>query len=258
MYMLRKRFLILALAAASCCAQQPASLLLPDAPEPDTAATPAAPPEKEELAPTPGSCRYVWIDSSAEAPLHTLTPRDKFKLASCDFLHPFTYIYAVADASISTAVNAHSAYGPGAKGIAKRFGVDMTDELSDDFFSTFLFPTLFQQDPHFHPLGRGHPMHARVGYAMTRVFLAKRDSGKGNTINAGEIFGTIVTSTLANTYHPGQTQGFRNTGARVAISIASDSGYNIWKEYEPQVTRKLKLRFDVVRRLSQKVSLRER
>lgn len=245
----------LLLAAISGAAQ-----VLPDAPKPRTGqATAADQPEKKEepAPPLPGTCRYLWVDTPAEVPLQRLTPHDKFKLAACDFMHPFTYIYAIGDSSISTAINPHSGYGPGVKGITKRFGVDMTDELSDDFFTVYLFPALFDQDPHFHRLGPGHPMHARVRYAMTRVLLAKRDDDSGNTINAGEIFGTIVTSTLANTYHPGISQGWGNTTGRIAISIASDAGYNIWKEYEPQVTKRLKLRFDLVRRLSQKINFHE-
>jgi hypothetical protein len=248
---LRIMLFILAAAAASA-AQQTAAPSLPDAPKPKPKAEAKVKPDKPP--PQPGTCRYVWVDTPAEAPLQRLSSHEKAKLAACDFLHPFTYIYAIGDSSISTAINAHSDYGPGAKGIAKRFGVDMTDELADDVFSTYLFPTLFHQDPHFHPLGPGHPTHSRVRYAMTRVFIAKRDDDRGNTINAGEIFGTAVTSTLANTYHPGTSQGFGNTAGRVAVSIASDAGYNIWKEYEPQMTKRLKLRFDVVRRLAQKIT----
>ena len=252
---LRTMLFILA-ATAVCAAQDPAASALPDAPRPQPKTASNA--KQEKAPPEPGTCRYVWVDTPAEMPLQRLSSGEKFKLAACDFMHPFTYIYAAADASISTGINAHSAYGPGAKGIAKRFGVDMTDELSDDFFSIYLFPSLFHQDPHFHPLGPGHPMRARVKYAMARVLIAKRDDDSGNTINAGELFGTAVTSTLANTYHPGISQGFGNTAGRVAISIASDSGYNIWKEYEPQVTKKLKLRFDLVRRLTQKINFENR
>ncbi|HEY0564207.1 MAG TPA: hypothetical protein VGC88_01415 [Terriglobales bacterium] len=215
---------------------------------------PNAPKPAKEHKPSKYSCRTLWVDTPAEAPLPALTPRQKAKLAACDFAHPFTYIYAIGDASVSTAINANSPYGPGVQGAAKRFGVDMTDELADDFFAVYFFPTVFKQDPHFHPLGPGHPTHARVRYAMTRVFLAKRDDGKGNTINAGEIFGTITVSTLANTYHPGISQGLGNTAGRIGISIASDSGYNIWKEYEPQITRKLKLRLNIVRRLAEKIT----
>src|SRR5947209_3974876 len=205
-------------------------------------------------APSHGSCRYLWIDSPAEAPLRALSAREKFKLGACDFTHPFTYIYAAGDAAVSTAVNPDSPYGPGMKGVVKRFGVDMTDELSTDFFSVFLIPSVFHQDPHFHPLGQGHPAKRRVAYAMTRVFFAKRDDDRGNTLNFGELLGTTVTSTLANTYHPGRSQGSRNTGQRIAISIATDSAYNIWKEYQPQVERKFRLQISVVRGLAQKAT----
>jgi hypothetical protein len=242
-------------AVTACLAQQPPSASLPDAPQPQTSQTEAAHRQKKPKdPPKPGSCRDLWIDTPAEAPLRTLTPHQKFKLAGCDFMHPFTYIVAAADSGISVAVDPHSGYGPGGKGIAKHFGVDMTDELSNDFFGVFLFPTVFRQDPHYHALGKGHPVRARVKYAMTRVLIAKRDDGEGKTINAGEIFGTIATSTLANTYHPNTGQGFNNTAPRVAISIASDAGYNIWKEYAPQITTKLKLRLDVARLLVQKIN----
>lgn len=214
--------------------------------------------EADHPPPPRGSCHWLWNDTPAEAPLQALTPKQKFKLGACDFLHPFTYIYAAGDAAISTAANPDSAYGPSVQGAGKRFGVDMTDEVSNDFFSVFLIPAVFKQDPHFHPLGEGHPTKRRVAYAMTRVLFAKKDDGKGNTLNYGELLGTTVTSVLANTYHPGQTQGFRNTGVRIGVSIASDSAYNIWKEYEPQFERKFRLQISVVRRLAQKVAARSR
>jgi hypothetical protein len=242
-------------AVTGCLAQQPPSAPLPDAPKPQTSQSKAAQRQKTPKdPPKPGSCRDLWIDTPAEAPPRSLTPHEKFKLAACDFKHPFTYIAAAADSGISVAINPHSDYGPGGKGIAKHFGVDMTDQLSDDFFGVFLFPTLFHQDPHYHPLGKGHPVRARVKYAVTRVLVAKRDDGEGETINAGEIFGTVATTTLANTYHPGIGQGFSNTAPRVAINIASDAGYNIWKEYEPQITSKLKLRSGIIRILVQKIN----
>lgn len=232
----------------------------PSAPQPQPTDIGGAPVAQKEPYSTakPGSCRALRRSPPENAPIEPLTSGGKFKLAACDFLNPFTYIIALGDSSISTAIDAHSAYGPGVRGISKRFGVDMTDELSDDFFGTYFYPSLFRQDPHYHRIGPGFSKTHRVFYAMSRALVASSDRGGRHMINTGEILGTITTSTLANTYHPGITQGFANTSARVSISIGSDAVYNIWKEYAPEFTDKMKLRFSLVRRVVQHINFEER
>jgi len=228
--LLRAATFAVALIATPLCALAQAE------PQPAQAATASQPPD----APKPNSCAALEYRPLAGVPLRPLTGRQKAKLAACDFTHPMTYIVAAADSAISTAVDPHSPYGPGMKGIARRFGIDMTDELSDDFFMTWFYPTLFHQNPQYHRLGPSHAMHSRVAYAMTRIFIAEDDHGK-NTFNAGELFGTVTTNVLGNTYHQHESQGTLNTFVRISVSLASDSGFNIWKEYEPEMTRRLKL-----------------
>jgi hypothetical protein len=170
-----------------------------------------------------------------------LAPKQKFRLFVLDTFEPVTVIVAAFDAGIGQAADTDPTFGQGAAGYGKRFAAAATDRISNNFFHTFFFPVLFRQDPRYYRLGQG-PTRERMRHALTHVFVAQEDSGK-KMFNFSEWMGTAAAVALGNAYHPGNDRGVGPASRRIAISIGTDVGFDILREFWPEVVRKLKLPF---------------
>jgi hypothetical protein len=50
---------------------------------------------------------------------------------------------------------------------------------------------------------------------------------------------------LSNTYHPGNDRSVASASQRVAVNIASDAGFDVLREFWPEIVHKFKLPFRV-------------
>ena len=182
-----------------------------------------------------------------------LTPKGKFKLAIINTIDPFNMATASADAAVSAWTSkSTSAYGTGSMAFAKRFGTDMTDELSGEFFQTFMFPAIFGQDPHYHrDVDDATPR--RIRYALTQVIITRSDMGH-KMFNYGEVFGNFAAASVGNLYHIDRAKGFGPTSARIGVSIASDAAWNLFTEFWPDVSRHINFRMMFLRRLAERAA----
>ena len=179
-----------------------------------------------------------------------LTPVGKFKLAIINTIDPFNMATAAGDAAFSTwTSDPGSTYGTGRMAFAKRFGTDMTDELSGEFFQTFMFPAIFGQDPHYHR-DVDDKTPRRIRYALTQVLVTRSDRGH-KMFNFGEVLGNFAAASLGNLYHPDRARGFGPTSARIGVSIASDSAWNLFTEFWPDVSRHMNIRMVFLRWLAE-------
>ncbi len=61
--------------------------------------------------------------------------------------------------------------------------------------------------------------------------------------NFSEWLGTTSTVVLSNTYHPDAQRGFASAAQRVSFSILQDTGFDVLREFWPEISRKFKLPF---------------
>ena len=61
--------------------------------------------------------------------------------------------------------------------------------------------------------------------------------------NFSEWLGTVSVITLSNVYHPGNERGFAPTARQVSYSITEDIGFDILREFWPEISHKFKLPF---------------
>ena len=170
-----------------------------------------------------------------------LTSRKKFRLFVRDTFEPVTIVVAAFDAGIGQAEDTDPTFGQGAAGYGKRFAAAAADRISDQFFHTFVFPVIFRQDPRYYRLGEG-TTSVRLKHALMHTLVAHGDSGK-KMFNFSEWMGTIASTSLSNTYHPGNDRGVGPASQRIAISIGTDAGFDVLSEFWPEIVRKLKLPF---------------
>ena len=167
-----------------------------------------------------------------------LTAGEKFGLFAWNSVSLFTIVGSAASAGIKQARNTQTGYGQGAEGYFKRFGASMASAASNNFFGTFLLPSLLHQDPRFFVRETGN-FGDKVGYATSRIVITRSDRG-GETINWSGMLGPLAGSALANTYLPEDSQGVGNTFSRWGISLGSTAASNVLREFWPSIIRGLR------------------
>jgi hypothetical protein len=177
---------------------------------------------------------YGMVEPGIQPP--PLTSGQKFKLAA-QYLNPYTFLFVAVEAGVNQARNHPEGYGQGAEGFGKRYGAGLADGLSDGLFVTSVYPSLFHQDPRYYRLNDGGFSH-RTGYAITRILVTRQDSGR-KAFNFSEVLGSFSSAALAVTYYPKEERDFSDVAERAGVQFAFDAGFNVLKEFYPEIERKI-------------------
>ena len=208
---------------------------LPQAPSQSKAEAETAAAKKEQSERTFGIVpRFGTTDRMNAPPLKT---SQKFKLLAKTSLDPVTIVIAAAQAGVSQADGQFKQYGQGAEGYGKRFGAAYADQVSSGFFRTFLYPTIFKQDPRYFRLGHGGFVH-RFGYSLVQGVVCHTDSG-GRAFNISNILGAFTSGGLSNVYYPSDDRGFALTMSRSGLAVAYAAGGDLLSEFWPDIRRKV-------------------
>lgn len=173
--------------------------------------------------------------------LCSLTAGEKFHLFVSDTVNPFSFVESAFNAGLAQMSDDDPQWGQGMKGYGRRYAADLADNASDEFFTTFLYPAIFRQDPRYYRVAHG-PVRKRVLHAFNHVFVAHSDSGH-MMFNYSEWLGTVSSQALGNVYHPGNEPGLRPLGRAVAWSVTQDVGWNLLREFWPEVSTRLHIPF---------------
>ncbi len=175
------------------------------------------------------------------ATLCSLELDDKFRLFVQDSIDPVNLLGAGFNAGIDQATNRDPTFGQGAEGYGKRFGASLADSVSSRFFKDFAYPAIFAEDPRYYRMSHGSSAK-RLFHAAGHLFVAHRENGKP-MFNYSEWLGSFSAAELSNLYHPGNEHGVGDTARRVVSSFAFDIGYDVLREFWPEISHKLKLPF---------------
>jgi hypothetical protein len=175
------------------------------------------------------------------AKLCTLKLKGKFFLFVQDSFDPVTFLASGFAAGIDQGENADPSYGQGAEGYGRRFGAEFAGQATSRFFGDFMYPWIFSEDPRYYRLAHGSTKK-RLFHAMEHVLVAHNDNGK-RMFNFSEWLGTTSSVVLSNTYHPDNERGFAPAAQTVAYSVLQDVGFDILREFWPEISRKFRLPF---------------
>jgi hypothetical protein len=173
--------------------------------------------------------------------LCTLTLKDKFVLFVQDSFDPGTFLDTGFAAGLDQAEDSDHSYGQGAEGYGRRFGAEFAGQVSSRFFKDFAYPWIFSEDPRYYRLAHGSG-RKRLLHAFEHVVVAHHDNGK-LMFNFSEWLGTSSAVVLSNTYHPDNQRGFSAAAERVGYSFLQDVGFDVLREFWPEISRKFKLPF---------------
>lgn len=173
--------------------------------------------------------------------LCSLGVKDKFVLFVQDSLDPATFVSSSFWAGMDQASNRDPTFGQGAAGYGKRFAANFADQASSRFFKDFAYPSIFSEDPRYYRLAHGNA-GKRFLHAVGHVLVARRANGT-QMPNYSEWLGTVSAMTLSNAYHPANERGAAPVVRRAGSSVAQDIGFDVLREFWPELSRKFKLPF---------------
>ncbi len=231
---------------------------LPDAPKP-AASKPAATSPASQFAasvctklpcPTPIINWYMRFENGPQ--VKPLTPKEKAWLATKNLIDPFNLMTVLGVAGISVAADSHSAYGPGFPGWGRNVGVSFTQDMTGEFFNTFLIPSIVHQDPHYHRMPHA-TYRRRIFHAVDQVVWTQGDNGKG-MLNYADLVGYGIDDEISNLYVPDRETNARASAERYGIGLATAPIDNFITEFLPDVARHVHVQVVIIQRVINQVA----
>jgi hypothetical protein len=177
------------------------------------------------------------MPASAQASYRPLTPGQKLNIFFESTYSPYTFLSAAFDAGLAQAEGDSRGYGGGMQGYGKRYGAALANTETSIFFSKFLFPWIFKQDPRYFRMQEG-PIAKRGLYAISRIVVTRTDSG-GSAFNASRVFGRLAAKAISNSYIPPERRGVWTTLRRTRDCLISDAAMSLAREFWPDIRDKI-------------------
>jgi hypothetical protein len=208
------------------------------------ASNPGNPELDQSLKPAPCppfAPRINWYARFTNGPqVKPMTPNEKAWLAVRNVADPFNAITILGLSGIAVASNAHSPYGPGMPGFGRYVGVSYAQDITGEFFGTFVIPSIVHQDPHYHRLPDA-TIKRRITHAIYQVVWTQGDNGK-EMVNYANLGGFAINAEISNLYVPGQKTDLPSTAERYGTGLATAPIENFINEFLPDVARRIHLR----------------
>jgi hypothetical protein len=175
---------------------------------------------------------------SANTQLPPLSTREKFALATRDSVADYSsYTWAGILAGQALALNSNPELGHGIAGYGRYYWRAYADEVSGTFFTEAIVPAITHEDPRYYTMGQGG-FFRRTGYAISRAFVTKTDSG-GTSFNWSEVLGNGLVAGLSNAYYPPQDRGLSQTARNWGTQMESAVLNHVFQEFWPDIRRKI-------------------
>jgi hypothetical protein len=163
---------------------------------------------------------------------HPISVKYKLTIAAKDsFDYPLVGLGA-AFAGLYQLENSHPQFGQGAVGYFRRLGTAYADQAIGNMMTEGFLPALLKEDPRYFRMAEG-PEKARAFYAISRIFVTKRDTGT-RSFNYSEVLGNGVVSAIGLSYYS-DNRDLRDLSENWAIQLATDAAANVLKEFWPDI-----------------------
>lgn len=239
-----------------CTVKPAASSSLPESPAPEGAQSAEASAPQSPSLPCKPAKPINWFARFLTGPeVKPLSPKEKARLAVRNLLDPFNAITIAGQSGIAVASDSHSPYGPGMKGFGRNVGVSYTEDLTGEFFGTFLIPAIAHQDPHYHRMPNAS-VRRRALHAVAQIFWTQGDSGRG-MMNYASLLGSAIDLGISNLYVPGEQTHLSADLTRYFVGIATAPIDNVITEFLPDLARRIHVRIVLVQRIIDQVATTE-
>jgi hypothetical protein len=174
-------------------------------------------------------------------PFAPITPSQKFAIGLKDSFDWPVYPVAGAFASLYQLENENPSFGQGMAGYARRYATSLGDQIMGNMMTESIMPSLLHEDPRYFRRGYGSKW-SRAGYALTRIFVTRTDSG-GQRFNFSEVLGNATATAISNAYYP-DSRNVSDNIEKLGVQLATDAFSQVMKEFWPDVKRRLFHRHD--------------
>ena len=107
------------------------------------------------------------------------------------------------------------------------------DKTDQTYQSAWILPTMLHEDTRYYAMGHGSKWK-RLGYAMSRIAVAKTYSGH-NTINLAGLGGKAGAQAVSTYYYPPSSESFGVLATKFGYSCARDVGFTVFREFYPDI-----------------------
>jgi hypothetical protein len=194
-----------------------------------------------------------WYARFLDGPqVKPMMPKEKAWLAVRNVGDPFNGLTILGSSAIAVAADSHSAYGPGFHGFEKYVGVSVTQDMTGEFFGTFLIPSIARQDPHYHRMPAAS-MKKRIAHCLYQVVWTQGDNGRG-MLNYADLVGFAIDDEIGNLYIPDQRTNLPASAERYGTGFATAPIDNFVTEFLPDVARKIHVRVVLIQQIINQVA----
>jgi hypothetical protein len=194
-----------------------------------------------------------WYDRFVTGPdVMRFSAQQKLRLALTNIINPFNLGTIVGEAGISVAANSHSPYGPGFDGWAKLSGTNLTQDMTDQFFGTFLIPTITHTDPHYHRRP-DLSITRRIFHCVDQIIWQRDDKGR-DTFNYSQIVAPVFDIAISNLYVPGQQTRLSADARRYGVGLGLAPIDNFITEFVPSIASHIHVHVVIVQRAINQVA----
>jgi len=165
-----------------------------------------------------------------------LSQPERNRLYLKSMVNPFTFVKAGSSAGIDQWNNKPSEWGHGADAYGKRFA-NILGQYAVQKTATYGLSSLLHEDNRYFNSGK-RGVWPRVGYALSSGILARHDDGSRH-ISISQIGGTAAGAFVARAWLPPSQSSAADGAVSFGITIASNIGFGIVKEFLPDLGRKL-------------------
>jgi hypothetical protein len=206
--------------------------------DPDTTASPAAPAQSSGgfLPSSAESSLFysLFMAGKTQDQFKPLTAKERVDVYAKDLLSPFHIMMAGAAAGITQAQNVPPEWGQGTVGYARRFANYYAYALTSDLLQMG-GEDLLHEDNLYYGSGE-HGIWKRIKYAVKSSVLARSSDGTQH-LSASQIGSTAGAAFLSRLWQPKSNNTAGDGAESFGISMATNAGVNVLREFLPDVTR---------------------
>jgi hypothetical protein len=197
---------------------------------------------------------FNWYTRFVTGPeVMRFSPAQKLRLALDNLINPFNLATIFGVSGIEVAADSHTAYGPGFPGWGRLSGVNFTQDMTDQFFGTFVVPAVTHTDPHYHRRP-DLSIPRRVLHCIDETFWQQADNGR-NTINYSQIVAPVFDIAISNLYVPDLETRFSADAERYSIDLATAPIDNLITEFVPSIASHIHTHVVFVQRIINQVAV---
>lgn len=165
-----------------------------------------------------------------------ISGRDHWQLFLAETFGPPTQSGTFFTAAFAQLFNSYPKYGNNRIAFAQRVGASAADIASHNFFGDYLVASALHEDPRYFRLGEKYSFWRRAGYAVSRAFVIRTDSG--SSFNWDNILGSALSAGLSNAYYPPASRNGGVTLIHFGAQVVDYGAINLVPEFWPDLSRK--------------------